>query len=69
MMWISVKFIDAKDRLVKATKKFVTGKEEGASAVEYGLLVALIAAVIVTVVKTLGTKVQNGFNQVNNQLP
>ncbi|MDP9242322.1 MAG: Flp family type IVb pilin, partial [Actinomycetota bacterium] len=34
--------------------------ERGASAVEYGLLVALIAAVIVVVVSTLGKDVSSG---------
>ena len=38
--------------------------EEGATAVEYGLIVALIAAVIVTVVATLGTKVAAAFTTV-----
>ena len=35
--------------------------EEGASAVEYGLLVALIAAVIVLVVLALGGILQEAF--------
>jgi pilus assembly protein Flp/PilA len=35
--------------------------EEGASAVEYGLLVALIAAVVVVAVFALGSLVQNTF--------
>jgi pilus assembly protein Flp/PilA len=35
--------------------------EEGASAVEYGLLVALIAAVVVVAVFALGTLVKNTF--------
>jgi pilus assembly protein Flp/PilA len=35
--------------------------EEGASAVEYGLLVALIAAVIVLAVFALGTLVSDAF--------
>jgi pilus assembly protein Flp/PilA len=35
--------------------------EEGASAVEYGLLVALIAAVVVLAVYAIGTLVHNGF--------
>ena len=39
-------------------------KEEGASAVEYGLLVALIAAVIVGAVTFLGGSVSNTFNSV-----
>jgi pilus assembly protein Flp/PilA len=69
MLKFGAKLHDARIRWVAAAKKFLVGKEEGASAVEYGLLVALIAAVIVTVVKTLGTKVQNGFTQVSNNLP
>ena len=36
--------------------------EDGATAVEYGLLVALIAAVIIGVVATLGTSVLAAFN-------
>jgi len=39
--------------------------ERGASAVEYGLLVALIAAVIVVVVSALGKSVSTGFDSVN----
>ena len=39
-------------------------QERGATGVEYGLLVALIAAVIVTVVSSLGTQVQAGFQKV-----
>ncbi len=37
-------------------------KDEGASAVEYGLLVAAIAAVIVIVVFVLGGYVQGAFD-------
>jgi pilus assembly protein Flp/PilA len=42
--------------------------EEGAAAVEYGLLVALIAAVIVAVVATLGSRVKDSFAAVCNAL-
>jgi pilus assembly protein Flp/PilA len=38
------------------------GKDRGASAVEYGLMVAAIAAVIVGVVFALGTFVGDAFN-------
>jgi len=38
--------------------------ESGASAVEYGLLVALIAVVIITAVTTLGTNLSGKFNSV-----
>lgn len=36
--------------------------EDGASAVEYGLLVAAIAAVIVIIVFLLGGLIKNAFN-------
>ena len=39
--------------------------DEGASAVEYGLLVAAIAAIIVGVVFILGGKVSSAFNHTN----
>jgi len=38
--------------------------DRGATAVEYGLIVALIAAVIVVVVGLLGNKVSSAFNTV-----
>ena len=51
--------------LVKLQTRITTMKrEEGATAVEYGLMVALIAAVIIIVVATLGTKISSVFNQV-----
>jgi pilus assembly protein Flp/PilA len=42
--------------------------EEGATAVEYGLLVGLIAAVIVAVVTTIGTDLKTMFTTVANSL-
>ena len=43
-------------------------EERGATAVEYGLLVALIAAVIVGIVFTLGGQIQGAFQTVSDQL-
>ncbi|MDY7100852.1 MAG: Flp family type IVb pilin, partial [Actinomycetota bacterium] len=43
-------------------------EEEGATAVEYGMMVALIAAVIVTVVATLGGQVQAAFQTISDAL-
>ena len=40
--------------------------DEGASAVEYGLLVAAIAAVIVGIVFLLGTQVKGAFTKTSN---
>jgi len=42
--------------------------ERGATAVEYGLMVAAIAAVIVTIVIAVGAKVNDGFTTVDNNL-
>jgi len=39
-------------------------EEEGASAVEYGILVAAIAAVIVFVTLAVGVQVEEAFNRV-----
>jgi Flp pilus assembly pilin Flp len=52
------------------TKELVakTRSEEGASAVEYGLLVGLIAAVIVGAVLLLGTQLSTLFSKVTDAL-
>jgi pilus assembly protein Flp/PilA len=42
-----------------------TRRDDGASAVEYGLLVALIAVVIAVTVITLGTTLKNKFGHAN----
>jgi len=42
--------------------------EQGATAVEYGLIVAAIAGVIVTVVGTLGKSVSTKFSNVNTAI-
>lgn len=42
--------------------------DEGATAVEYGLMVALIAGVIVAAVIGLGGTVKNTFNDTNDCL-
>lgn len=44
-------------------------EERGATGVEYGMLVALIAAVIVGVVTTLGNDVLGAFEEISEQLP
>ena len=42
--------------------------DEGATLVEYSLVVALIAIVCITAVTTLGNKVNNKLNNAANQL-
>ena len=52
--------------LLLAHVEKMKNKEEGATAVEYGLLVALIAAVIVAIVAVLGGKINTAFTTVSN---
>jgi len=42
--------------------------EEGATALEYGLIAAAIAGVIITVVYLLGNKVSNTLNNVQSHM-
>jgi pilus assembly protein Flp/PilA len=42
--------------------------ESGATAVEYGLMVALIAVAIIVAVTLLGTNLSNLFNRVANNV-
>ena len=44
-------------------------EEEGATAVEYGIMVAAIAAVIIGIVVAVGSSTKNAFEQVNAQMP
>ncbi len=54
--------------LAKHLKDFAND-EQGATAVEYGLFVAAIAAVIVAIVVALGGKINTAFTNVNSKLP
>ena len=44
-------------------------EEDGATAVEYGIMVALIAAIIVTTVDLVGQDVLNAFVTVEGAMP
>jgi pilus assembly protein Flp/PilA len=51
--------------------KFVTRfmkDESGATAIEYGLIVALIAVVIIVAVQAVGTNLKTEFNSINSSL-
>ncbi len=45
-------------------KRFVC-EEDGATMVEYGLMVALIAVVMIVIVSTLGQSLKNSFARTN----
>lgn len=42
--------------------------EEGATAIEYGLIAALIAVAIISAVSTVGTELTNTFTEVSTEL-
>jgi pilus assembly protein Flp/PilA len=42
--------------------------QTGATAIEYGLLVALISVVVITAVSTLGKHLNNAFTKINTGL-
>ncbi|MDP4120099.1 MAG: Flp family type IVb pilin [Bacillota bacterium] len=43
--------------------------EDGQGMVEYGLIIALIAIVVIVALVTLGPKIANMFNKTANNLP
>ena len=57
-------FRSARDRLTRFWRD-----QSGATAIENGLIVALIAVVIITAVTTVGTKLNKGFTSIGSKLP
>jgi pilus assembly protein Flp/PilA len=58
-------------KLFVSMQTYVTGvlnRDRGATAVEYGLLVGLIAAVIIVTVVLLGKQVEQAFTKVSGAL-
>jgi len=43
--------------------------DRAATAVEYGLIVAALSALIIVLVFTLGNKIKNTFNNVSSHMP
>jgi pilus assembly protein Flp/PilA len=43
--------------------------ESGATAIEYGLIAALVAVVLVTALTAMGTKLSGTFTTVSSKLP
>jgi pilus assembly protein Flp/PilA len=52
---------------MKLLTRFVAD-ESGATAIEYGLIAALIAVAIITALRALSGNIQNTFNYVGTQL-
>jgi len=57
-----------KKKLYAAMKNFLGKKEEGATMVEYGLMVALIAVVCIAAVTALGLDISAMFSAVDTSV-
>ncbi|AOY91436.1 pilus assembly protein PilA [Cupriavidus sp. USMAA2-4] len=53
--------------LITQLKQF-TQDDEGVTAIEYGLIAALIAVAIITAVQLVGTNLNNVFNYIAGKL-
>ena len=51
--------------LMRTTREFLR-QDSGATMVEYAIMVALIAAVAILIIKSVGEKTNNGFSTVNS---
>ncbi len=51
-------------KVLACARRFVTGKEEGASMVEYALLLTLITVAVIAAVTALGQAIVTQFNTV-----
>lgn len=54
-------------RLTQTLKQFIRD-ENGVTAIEYGLIAALIAVVIIGAVKTIGTNLNSVFTTIGTEL-
>lgn len=54
---------------IAGVKNRLTGEEKGATAVEYGIMVALIAIAIIAAVGLIGTDLKAAFEKVALVLP
>ncbi|NQU60920.1 MAG: Flp family type IVb pilin [Rhodospirillales bacterium] len=55
-------------RKISRLAKSLWGHEQGATAIEYGLIAAFIALIIIGGVTLVGTDLSNVFNQVGNSV-
>jgi len=61
-------FVKGKDQVVRTLLWNFLANEQGAAAIEYGLLAAGIAVAIIAVVAALGTSLNTTFSTVSTSL-
>ena len=67
MLKLYVEAISLKNEFASKFDKFISA-EDGATAIEYGLIAALIAVVIIGVLGTIGTNLTAKFTAIANAL-
>ncbi len=67
MLQLYVEYVGLKGRVTQHVKRFFSA-ESGATAIEYGLIAALIAVVIIGGVTAVGTNLNAKFNTVATKL-
>ena len=55
-------------RFMRIRPKALVRDKKGATAIEYGMIAALIAAVIIGLVASIGTQLNAAFNVINSEL-
>lgn len=63
-----LKWIQASSLRLRAASAHIKRDRSGATAIEYGLIVAGIAIAVIAVVFTLGTELNTIFNTANNAI-
>ena len=53
--------------MVRKIRKFLTGKD-GATAIEYGLIAALVSVAAIGALGAMGDSLETMFNEVSNEL-
>ncbi len=53
---------------VSGVKNRLANEERGATAVEYGIMVALIAVVVIGAVTAIGTNLNDTFNSISGKI-
>ena len=64
---IKILFFKKEEKRMELIKRFLK-EEEGVTAIEYGLIAALIAVAIITAVGLVGTGLNKTFNTVQEKL-
>ena len=67
MLYVYAEYVGLKTRFTDILAK-LTRSESGATAIEYGLIAALIAVVIIGAVTSIGTNLSTKFTSVANSL-